>query len=62
MTVSLLGSALLCKCIKDALAAADGLRRQQQVAALQSLPAKYHSQLNSMLEFPWSISSGADAL
>lgn len=44
MSVSVMGSALLCKCIREGLAQA-GPSKQQQLAALQSLPVNFHSQL-----------------
>ena len=61
MTVSLMGSALLSKCVQDVLTGA-GQSRQQQLAALDTLPAKFHTQLAGMLDFPWTMMSGPDAL
>ena len=61
MTVSLMGSALLAKCVREALTGA-GQSRQQQLVGLDCLPAKFHKQLADVIDFPWTMMSGPDAL
>lgn len=60
MTVAVMGSHLLCESIDKQLARS-GSTRQQQLAALDSLPAAFHQALGKMLDYPWAIATGQDA-
>ena len=60
MTVGLMGSNLLCECIQQSLAAAGDSKEQQQ-AALDTLPALFHTKLGALVEYPWAVSAGPDA-
>ena len=74
MTVGIMGSHLLCQCIQEQLEGnTQGIiggniegkpegERQRQLAALEGLPEKFHTQLSSLLEYPWSLSAESDAL
>lgn len=61
MTVGLMGSELLAKCISEQLKGTAGSERQLQLAALTGLPAKFHSQLGGLVDYPWTVSVGPDA-
>ena len=61
MTVGLMGSQLLAKCIEEQLKGTAGKARQDQVAALKGLPAKFHTQLGALVDYPWTLSVGPDA-
>ncbi|DBB05481.1 TPA: hypothetical protein ACH3X1_012440 [Trebouxia sp. C0004] len=61
MTVGLMGSQLLAKCIGEQLEGTAGSERQHQLAALTGLPAKFHSQLGNLVDYPWTVSVGPDA-
>jgi hypothetical protein len=61
MTVGLMGSQLLAKCIGEQLKGSAGSERQHQLAALNGLPAKFHSQLGRLVDYPWTVSVGPDA-
>ena len=63
MTVGMMGSNLLCQCIDKLLegCTADG-SKQQQLAALDSLPTQFHTELGALLNYPWSVAAGADAM
>ena len=53
MTVGLMGSNLHCECIQESLAiAGDG--KEQQQAALDTLPALFHTKLGALVEYPWA--------
>ena len=60
MTVGLMGSQLLCECIQKSLASA-GDGKEQQQAALETLPAIFHTKLGALVEYPWAVSTGPDA-
>ena len=60
MTVGLMGSALLCECIQETLASGGDSREEQQ-AALDTLPASFHTKLGALVDYPWAISTGPDA-
>lgn len=60
MTVGLMGSHLLCECIQESLASAGDSKEQQQ-AALDALPAVFHTKLGALVEYPWAVSTGPDA-
>ena len=70
MTVGIMGSHLLCQCIQEQLQGniegnIEGKpagERQRQLAALEGLPKKFHTQLSALLQYPWSLSAGSDAL
>ena len=55
-----MGGRLLCETIDKQLAKADS-ERQQQLSALDSLPATFHRQLGRMLDYPWTVATGQDA-
>ena len=61
MTVGVMGSALLGKCVKEGLARA-GPSRGQQLAALDVIPTKFHTQLEGVVDYPWTLASGPDAV
>ena len=61
MTVGLMGSNLLCECVSETLSKVKGSGREQQLAALDSLPASFHTKLAGLVEYPWSLSTGPDA-
>ncbi len=63
MTVGMMGSNLLCQCIDNLLEGwtADN-SKQQQLAALDSLPAQFHIELGALLNYPWSVAAGPDAM
>lgn len=60
MTVGLMGSNLLCECVSETLSSAGG-SREAQLAALDGLPASFHTKLGALVEYPWSLSTGPDA-
>ena len=60
MTVGIMGSHLLCETIDKHLSKA-GSSRQQQLAALDALPAAFHQELGKMLDYPWTIATGPDS-
>ena len=62
MTVGLMGSHLLCQCIQEQFEGKTDCNRQQQLAALDGLPANFHTQLGALLDYPWTISAGPDAM
>ena len=63
MTVGMMGSNLLCQCIDKLLEGciADN-SKQQQLAALESLPTQFHIELGALLNYPWSVAAGPDAM
>ena len=61
MTVGLMGSQLLAKCVEAQLKGTAGRGRQAQLAALKGLPAKFHTQLGALVDYPWTLSCGPDA-
>jgi len=61
MTVGLMGSQLRAKCIGEQLKGTAGSERQHHLAALTGLPAKFHSQLGGLVDYPWTVSVGPDA-
>ena len=63
MTVGMMGSNLLCQCIDKLLEGCNAdNNRQQQLAALDSLPTKFHIELGALLNYPWSVAAGPDAM
>lgn len=60
MTVGLMGSHLLSECIQESLASAGDSKEQQQ-AALDTLPTVFHTKLGALVEYPWAVSTGPDA-
>ena len=60
MTVGLMGSHLLNECITETLSGA-GNTLEEQVAALDSLPASFHKKLGALVDYPWAVSTGPDA-
>ena len=60
MTVGLMGSNLLCECVQETLASG-GNSREEQRAALDALPASFHTKLATLVHYPWAISTGPDA-
>ena len=61
MTVGLMGSQLLAQCVEAQLKGTAGQGRQAQLAALEGLPAKFHTQLGALVDYPWTLSCGPDA-
>ncbi len=63
MTVGMMGSNLLCQCIDKLLegCTADS-SKQEQLAALDSLPTQFHIELGALLNYPWSVAAGPDAM
>ena len=66
MTIGIMGSHLLCQCIQEQLEGniegkPEG-KRQRHLAALEGLPENFHTQLSTLLEYPWSLSAGSDAM
>ena len=62
MTVGMMGSDLLCQCIERQLKGTEGSDRQHQLAALDGLPADFHKQLGTLLDYPWNLAAGTDAM
>ncbi len=62
MTVGMMGSNLLCKCIDKLLEGSIADSKQQQLAALDSLPTQFHIELGALLNYPWSVAAGPDAM
>lgn len=60
MTVGLMGSHLLCDCIQETLASG-GDSMEEQRAAMDALPASFHTKLGALVDHPWAISTGPDA-
>ena len=60
MTVGLMGSHLLCETIDKQLSKAGSGTRQQQLTALDALPAAFHQELGKMLDYPWAVATGPD--
>ena len=60
MTVGMMGSHLLCQTIDKQLSKAGSGTRQQQLAALEALPAVFHRELGKMLDYPWAVATGQD--
>ena len=60
MTVGVMGSDLLCKCIAKQLAGTT-CDKDQQLAALDSVPGYFHQELGKMLAYPWTAATGPDA-
>lgn len=63
MTVGMMGSNLLCQCVDKLLegCTADS-SKQQQLAALDRLPTQFHTELGALLNYPWSVAAGPDAM
>ena len=61
MTVGLMGSQLLAQCVEAQLKGTAGQGRQAQLAALEGLPAKFHTKLGALVDYPWTLSCGPDA-
>jgi len=63
MTVGMMGSNLLCQCIDKLLEGCiSDNSRQKQLAALDSLPTQFHIELGALLNYPWSVAAGPDAM
>ena len=60
MTVGVMGSQLLSKCVGEQLQGSTGGDRQQQLAALKGLSASFHKQLGALVDFPWTLAVGPD--
>lgn len=60
MTVGLMGSHLLCDCIQEVLENG-GDSVEEQRAAMDALPASFHTKLGALVDHPWAISTGPDA-
>ena len=63
MTVGMMGSNLLCQCIDKLLEGCTAdCSKQQQLAALDRLPTQFHTELGALVNYPWSVAAGADAM